>query len=141
MTCTQITNVTVLPPSPGELLINHTMASLQKNHLPNIQNGSQYLSILYKAFSHVCMNYLCICVCMPVHLNNITDFLLMILSTFIGSCAAAGYTGCCNGGYCAGYPPNCFCEPDCVSFRDCCHDFNTTCCNSTSIARFRAWPS
>ena len=50
---------------------------------------------------------------------------------FSGSCAAAGYTDCCAGGYCAGFPPNCFCEPNCINFQDCCNDFNSTCCKCT----------
>lgn len=71
------------------------------------------------------------------------------MTSFIstGSCAAAGYSsaGCCTGGYCAGSPPNCFCEPDCVSFRDCCDDFNSVCCKCTnrlllSLDLYRAGP-
>lgn len=42
-----------------------------------------------------------------------------------GSCSH--YTDCCDGGYCAGYPPNCFCDHDCHSRGDCCRDVADIC--------------
>ena len=42
-----------------------------------------------------------------------------------GSCSH--YTDCCDGGYCAGYPPNCFCDHDCHSRGDCCRDVGDIC--------------
>lgn len=43
------------------------------------------------------------------------------------------YTDCCDSGYCAGYPPNCFCDHDCHSRGDCCRDVGDICpeCKST----------
>jgi hypothetical protein len=45
-----------------------------------------------------------------------------------GTCTAAGYTSCCTHGYCAGYPPTCFCHPDCTEGSlGCCSDFMDIC--------------
>ncbi len=49
----------------------------------------------------------------------------------LGSCKAAGYTECCNveetGTPCAGYPQDCFCDPSCKQFNDCCPDLDQIC--------------
>ncbi|CAI8033001.1 Low-density lipoprotein receptor-related protein 6, partial [Geodia barretti] len=42
-----------------------------------------------------------------------------------GSCNH--YQDCCEAGYCAGYPPNCFCDHDCHSRGDCCADVGRIC--------------
>ena len=44
-----------------------------------------------------------------------------------GSCVDAGYSDCCAGGFCAGNPPNCFCDNTCGTFGDCCDDFDSIC--------------
>ena len=40
---------------------------------------------------------------------------------------ASGYTGCCEIGFCGGYPANCFCDANCYFRGDCCNDINSTC--------------
>ena len=40
---------------------------------------------------------------------------------------AAGYDGCCIDGFCAGTPPNCFCDYFCTFFGDCCSDLDQIC--------------
>ena len=46
---------------------------------------------------------------------------------WIGSCRAAGHTSCCSGGDCQGQPANCYCDANCVLFKDCCSDTPTDC--------------
>jgi hypothetical protein len=48
-------------------------------------------------------------------------------STTPGSCAAASYETCCEEGFCAGSPANCFCDDRCRNRGDCCIDINDTC--------------
>ena len=45
----------------------------------------------------------------------------------VGSCVASGYTGCCEIGFCGGYPANCFCDANCIFRGDCCNDINEIC--------------
>ena len=45
-----------------------------------------------------------------------------------GSCVLAGYTECCNDSVCLGQPvEDCYCDPTCHVFGDCCEDINATC--------------
>ena len=46
---------------------------------------------------------------------------------WIGSCRAAGHTSCCLDGDCHGQPANCYCDANCVLFKDCCSDTPTDC--------------
>ena len=49
----------------------------------------------------------------------------------IGSCLAAGYSGCCNpsgGASCKGVPDNCYCDAVCHLYGDCCYDADTVGC-------------
>ena len=39
----------------------------------------------------------------------------------------AGYNDCCVSGFCAGTPPNCFCDNICTARGDCCGDINLIC--------------
>ncbi len=49
----------------------------------------------------------------------------MVHAVYTGTCAAAGYTECCdfNVDSCFGsLPSDCFCDTLCVNFGDCCRD-------------------
>ena len=50
---------------------------------------------------------------------------------YAGTCEAAGYTECCDLSGdptgCAGFPRDCFCDPLCVNFGDCCRDQPSLC--------------
>lgn len=47
--------------------------------------------------------------------------------TFAGSCVMAGYTSCCNNSFCGGFPNDCYCDPICTIYGDCCYDFVDIC--------------
>ena len=50
------------------------------------------------------------------------------VGTVIGSCAAAGYTTCCDdGSECLGTPANCKCDAECRDHGDCCADIGSSC--------------
>ena len=67
--------------------------------------------------------------CFPLDPNTI--HFLCSSSHNPGTCTAAGYSACCEIGFCAGYPASCFCDYDCHQRGDCCHDVSTTCAEST----------
>lgn len=47
---------------------------------------------------------------------------------YTGSCLEAGYTECCSDFICLGAPTSdCFCDPSCHAFGDCCYDIDETC--------------
>lgn len=58
-----------------------------------------------------------------------SDHSEICVGTVLGSCSAAGYTGCCNdGSECFGSPANCKCDAECWDRNDCCtDDIDVTC--------------
>ena len=59
---------------------------------------------------------------------DFVDLCPIELGSVIGSCAAAGYSGCCeNGTECLGSPANCRCDDECRDIGDCCSDIAVTC--------------
>ncbi len=63
---------------------------------------------------------------LSINMFLLSSYVLNVPCT-VGSCASAGYTGCCNSGACNGIPSTCFCEIECVIFGDCCSDFFDLC--------------
>ena len=53
--------------------------------------------------------------------------IVSLLSVSLGSCVIAGYDSCCVSGFCAGTPPNCFCDYFCSILGDCCNDIDQIC--------------
>ncbi len=79
---------------------------------------------------HVCMPFSpsTMIHCIAISINYVILSYAGIILTFSpGSCGAAAYNECCNGGYCVGNPPNCFCDSSCRSRGDCCSDIGDTC--------------
>ena len=53
---------------------------------------------------------------------------------YAGSCIEAGYTECCADFLCLGSPTfDCFCDPSCHAFGDCCYDIDESCPPDVSI--------
>ena len=74
-----------------------------------------FMSIVYRHW-----NYIIIII---VWIGGILSLIISL-----GSCVEAGYTGCCSDLLCFGAPTfDCFCDPGCYRFGDCCHDISQTC--------------
>ena len=58
------------------------------------------------------------------------------LSVSLGSCVNAGFDDCCVSGFCAGTPPNCFCDYFCTFIGDCCSDIDQICTEREYIGRY-----
>ena len=55
-------------------------------------------------------------------------FIMTYIQYYAGSCLEAGYTECCSDFICLGSPTlDCFCDPSCHSFGDCCYDIDQSC--------------
>ena len=69
---------------------------------------------------------MCVCVCVHISCVYAKQTFIIILVA-LGSCRAAGYTGCCRVGIdspqCGGWPATCYCDISCLQFGDCCDDF------------------
>ena len=67
----------------------------------------------------------------PCEYTDLTYIMERLLPTLhcisTGSCRAAGHASCCSGGDCQGQPANCYCDANCVLFKDCCSDTPTDC--------------
>ena len=49
------------------------------------------------------------------------------MNDFCTGLCAVDYGSCCEGGFCAGHPPTCYCDADCRQRNDCCSDIDQTC--------------